>query len=269
MSLDKLYSYTHLGVKVNIYYFDTPDKTVNTNTLNTHLSDIDNNTSKYKYQTKFMSNLIIDIWDYRRPDIPVNKDSVKGIGNYAGLTYGWKNLIELNSKYTQDDFNLAQVLSHEMGHYFAYVNKCFDITNKFLNPILEEWNSKRKPHSDVNTPPFELDAEDFRGGLGSRGAKGYCRGNYVQYNKVQGLISMKLIWGFVIKYIEQKKCEGYSLIEYSFQYKSTDSNYFGIKMKFNYGGIPYADQWIWIDNEFIFKWMPINGVWKWVSVYKF
>ena len=245
------YSYLHpLNCLITIYYINSVNEVININSLNTFINDIHENFKKYNNQ--IFNNLKLSIWDYRRDDI-------SDIKNYAGLTWGWKNKIDLNSLQTGTDFDLAQILSHEVGHLVDWKTE----ENNPDDIIMPEWKKIRGIHSTPETNQVELMAEDIRLLFGCRGAKGYERGNYLQGNKIKGLHNMLLIWHFVYQFVKAIKSFNGTIRDVSHHYTNwNDFNYYGCMFHTFYN--ESQKYWYYCDRAGWQEYYPKYNIWKYI-----
>lgn len=147
-----------LGITFKIYYFSSVEDTVNINNFNLIVNDIYENT--YKYNGNLFKDMVIEIWDTKRPDIPKTKTVCNsnlcyqelGIGNYGGLTSYWKNLIQLNNNVLKSLSNMSNALSHEVGHYKAGKSGFDDLNN----PLRIQYDKMRSIHVTPDTSIGEM-----------------------------------------------------------------------------------------------------------------
>ena len=263
--MSKLKTYNHpLGVQIKIFYLDNPESTVNIDNLNSQINDIYNNTKKF--DGNLFTGLTIEIYDYRLTDIPkntyvcinqVNTLKTMGIGNYAGLTTGQLRLIQLNNIALQSKSDMAECLSHEWGHYKAYIMGWNNTDTDFR----KYWDIIRGKHATPNTPVVELIAEDLRedeGAIGAIGIERTDKYNYIQADKIQGLKDMYAIWKpgqeFISNFKNNFKINFIIKIsEPIFSYDNSDFNYIEVNfMVINYV-FPFLNQVYKINRKGIFK----------------
>lgn len=166
------------------------------------LNDIKNNLPHY-IAKDFFSCLTIEIWNDLRDDIPNSKNNYMDIGDpkYLGLTYIGQNLIKLESKHYEDKEEyikyMSNLLSHEIGHYFAEYIGYFNKNTIMYNEL--EYHRGRNESKNIILD--ELIAEDFRILFGSKYAKDYERGNYKQATELVGYKQFLEIYKFCDEYL--------------------------------------------------------------------
>ena len=274
-----VYSYIHpINCTVNIYHTGNVADTVNVVSLNTFITQTNDNIKKYN--NKIYDQLIVNVWNPDRDDMPRNttqynvvtckQDIVtQGIGSYAGLSSGYGGWMDLNGTYTKDDFSLSNLISHEIGHIIRYKINQYQDSNDVITP---EWNRIRCIDATTSTPPIELIAEDFRCLTGSNLAQGYDRGDQKSPKLVKGLKGLMLIWSPVTEYVNQKRKEGYTILPSDARYKYSDTNfdYFGVQLKLQKTvGTATVTEYRWIDTLGTWTWTYKNSKWQWEIEKKF
>jgi hypothetical protein len=268
--MDNLYvTESFLGTKVRVYHMGDIRETVDLESFMTYLSDIQKNMGRYVTASLF-SRLSIEIWDDRRSDIPKNIYSCSneecqltqmGIGNYAGLTWAGRDLIQINDQNFSAPKHqyMSDVLSHEMGHWFQFWNDQ-DVKYKF-DYIYQEWLRIRGKFATNQTNVFELVAEDFRYFFGSRGAKGDARGDVRPFPyEVEGLKDLMKIWIPSTQFIKELKSVWlWDVDNVEYKYSDIDSDYFGLKFRFFHKYFSWLEIWYWIDRKNI--WVYSNNSW--------
>lgn len=262
-----LFSYDHiLGVKINIYYENNPKNTIDYEQLNIFLIEIDNNIKKY--MPNFFKDSVINIWDYRRKDIPKNQYASngsltsQGVGSYAGLCWASQKRVDINSRYTSNHIDMSNILSHELGHLIDYWT---DDDNK-NDIIMPEWKRIREPDGTVEHSGAELMAEDIRFFFGSSYSRGIARGSHSTPSKKKGLKDMLTIWHQVKNFVNSLKNQGKYIENVKYKYSDSDIDYFGVTFT--------SVLWIlfipirttyWIDRNAIYEWKNV----RWVEIKKF
>lgn len=217
-----------LEATIKVYSVNKP--CVDVELVKKHLSEIYNNTSKYMGNP--LKGIIIEFWDKDRSDLPKNIYDSKGnciqlgIGNEAGLTWSSLKLIQIMSTFCQNSNDLANVLSHEIGHWLDY------FTDPDLNdPLQAIWNNLRSKDSTPNTSPVELMAEDFRLLFGSTGARNIPRADiyhYKQANEIKGLPDFYLIWKKAKDYFNMLAANNITYSAIDLMYSDFDTNYISL-----------------------------------------
>src|SRR5687767_3870258 len=96
--INKNYEYSAFpGIKLKIFGFENPAETIDPTLVYSYLMQIYENLKSFT-GTGIYSGLTIEVWDYRRSDIP------EGIKKNSGLTWIGQKLIQLNSN-TYGDTN--------------------------------------------------------------------------------------------------------------------------------------------------------------------
>lgn len=196
----------HLGISLTIQYTDKIESVIDLKTLNLFFQDIYENTRRYM-GSKVLDGLDLEIWDDLCEDIPKNKEVCDlktkqckvvsyGVGNYAGLTWASINQMDLNDNLfgqseSERHKHMSNLLSHEVGHYIAHKILKFDQAD---NPMKDFWLKFRGIDEKPGTSMTELIAEDLRQLFGSRLAKAFRRGDYIQAEDKVGLLSIYQIW---------------------------------------------------------------------------
>lgn len=194
------------GISLTIQYIDKIESVINLPTLNLFFQDIYENTRRYM-GSKVLDGLDLEIWDDLCENLPKNvtvcdpktkecKITSYGVGNYAGLTWASINQMDLNDNlFGQPEWkrheHMSNLLSHEIGHYIAYKIFKFDRED---NPLKDFWLKFRGVDQKPSTSIGELIAEDIRFFFGSRLAKLFKRGDYIQASDKVGLESLYKLW---------------------------------------------------------------------------
>lgn len=205
--MNNVYQFNYLNCLVSVYHNGNVENTIKVDTLKNQMLEI--YTNVYKYMGNIWDNVKLEIWDKNRLDIPKNTYNCNGttcsvasygIGSYGGLTWASNKLIQINTVVINNDIDLANVLSHEVGHWLDHLED-----SSIDSKMQKLWEQIRGKDATLDTPKSELIAEDHRLLFGSSGAKGNRRTdkyNYKQATEVQGLESFYLLWKPVNDFIK-------------------------------------------------------------------
>ena len=227
------------------------------------LSTIKNNLPHY-IAKDFFKGLTVEIWSDLREDIPQSTSSQIDIGDkrYSGLTYSWLKLIKIKSYTifnTDEEYYryMSDVLSHELGHYFAHYVGLNDKSSILYQELLKLRNVDIAKGKDV----AELIAEDFRLLFGSNESKNIERGDHVQANKIKGYKEYLELYKYIYDYINI--ISRYTIISnYNFYY---NDGLFAVQFyEDNCGFFTFLnDHWTYIRKDGVWFWN--NNRWNYIK----
>lgn len=267
--IQNVYQLVHpLGTTIKVMFLNDVADTVNIGELVTYINDINDNVGRFVGGSPF-KGLTIELWNKDRKDIPLSHDGVLNIGNYAGLTWGANRLIALNSGSCASGSDLAQTLSHEVGHQLAFFMNWGDTSSY----IRQEWDKRRGIYATAATATPELVAEDIRLLFGCRGAKGVERTdkfNYVQATKIQGLKDLYKIWDTVDSEMANAATKSNKVSQVSFITKDPAADFDFIQCQWketSWWGL--VSTWRAVTRVGVHEWRQLNNKYQWVLVRTF
>ncbi len=178
---------TTYGTKIIIYHMGNEAETIDRNLFIKCLSEIRENIKSFT-DDKCFSDLVINIWDERHPDI--KPDLL-----YPTLGLTGQNAFDFNDMRIKAPANpsdaqyISDVLSHEFGHHWA-IFAGFNNENSMIKRL---WNAIRGKDSIQGISTRELIAEDFRYFFGSNLSR-FVRGNHKSPALVTGLKNLYASW---------------------------------------------------------------------------
>lgn len=237
-------------VKIRLY-FNNPESFIisKLSMLLDCISSIKHNTNRY--DKNLFNNMIIEVYENNFQNSPFNNV------NAVGYSEAWNNKIIIKESVFSSIDSVADLLSHEVGHYRAYKTG-FDDTNHFMR---KELNKIRGIDSNSKISISELVAEDFYYYYGVDGySKGVFRTNaevpHLNPDKVKGLKCFYDIYGIVYKYTTQNFNLNFGQIKNTkFTY---DINYCSIEFEYHLFGLFGFDRYK-IDMNGIYKRNNFNG----------
>lgn len=180
------------NVKI-IFYSDTKLSMQDESNLYYCIDSLSKNTKRY--DPDLFKNMVIEIYQNGYTGSPFNGN------NAVGYSEAWNNKIIIKYSVFDNIDHLADLLSHEIGHYRAYKTG-FNDTNHFMR---KELNRIRGIFATSKISIDEMVAEDFYYYFGVDGySKGIFRTDaqvqHLNPDNIQGLKQFYQIYGIVYNY---------------------------------------------------------------------